>query len=192
MKEYTIKPGRSNFRPMECILPRLANGFEFEAMLRPSCWWSPEDWQGDRDRNDWNKLTGMTGAFGRNNARAALIAFRPADRPNTFLLTGYTNDKRTGWTFGNPAGGIEAIAVEADRLITGSGKLGGFAERSPYVEYRIQCGQELFITEHPFDPAWHGWYRQTGTSIGGANNSPGPFGGFATQHMSLLLKFKFV
>lgn len=186
MIRYTIKAGKQNFKPREPIFPRCAKGFEIKALLDESCWWSSEDWQGDRDRQDWNKLAGITSAFSANNKRSAMIAWRPADAPNTFLLTAYTNDKKGGWQHGRT--GLEAITVHAGETFKAEVFINEELLRYE-ADYRIITARGEFWCNHKFDKPLFNFYRRIGTWIGGANNSPGDFGGEASQDMSLELDF---
>ena len=176
---YTISPGQSNFRPLENPLPRFQRGFEIAVRFDESCWWSAEDWEGDQDRQDWNKLKGLAYYFGLNNHRSAMIAWRPSERENTFEVTAYTNNKRGGWkTTGNP---VEVVAGE---VFYASGNITG-----RLVEYSITSYGRTSLYTHPWDKVWLNVYREVGTSIGGANNSPGPYGGEATQDMKMEIDF---
>lgn len=167
---YTIAPGQNNFRPLESPLPRCASGFELAARFTPSCWW-PETPENREDREDWNKLKGLTYFFGPNNRRSAMIAWRPGKVENVFELTAYTNDKRGGWkTSGNPA------LVHAGEVFYASCWIGKrdvsyavttFGNTSPYI--------------HPWDAPWLKVYREVGTWIGGS--------GVAPQEMELDIDF---
>ena len=198
MKQYTIQTGKQNFKPCEPIWPKhYPSGFRFRAVLDASCWWSKEDWKGDKDRNDWNKLCGMTGAFSRNNRRTAYIAWRPADIENTFLVTAYTNDKKGGFMWGWQGEAnryLNAITVKANEEFTGACTM--FKKNGQnYLSYELlrpKYPNHPLVIEHPFDPSWHRFYRQVGTWMGGADNSPGPYGGGAHKKMKLWLDFKWV
>lgn len=186
MIKYTIKAGRQNFKPREPLLPRCANGFSIKAILEPSCWWSKEDWGNDADRNDWNKLAGITSAFSANNKRSAMIAWRPADEEGVFLLTAYTNDKAGGFQAG--MSGMRAIAVEAGKEFSAHCYIIEELFRHE-AQYKIVTDAGEFWCNHKFDNPWLPVYRRVGTWIGGADNSPGPFGGAASKEMSLKLSF---
>ena len=189
MRRYKVKKGKQAFRPSVSFCPRWAMGFELTSRLTPSCWWSAEDWQGDADRSDWNKLGGMTFALSRNNRTAALIAWRPADLRNTFLITGYTNDSKGGWQVG--AESIGYLVVSAGDTFTCTARL----EQSmvaTHVRYEIQndTGESIWFY-HQFDSPILPLYRQVCAWIGGANNAPGDYGGEAHKRMVLYKDFKF-
>lgn len=189
MIRYTIKAGKQNFKPREPIFPRCAKGFEIKALLDKSCWWSSEDWQGDRDRQDWNKLAGITSAFSANNKRSAMIAWRPADVENTFLLTAYTNDRAGGFEAG--MSGMSAIAVKAGERFRAQCYIAEELFRHE-AEYKIFTTSGELWCNHRFDAPWLPLYRQVGTWMGGADNSPGPFGGAASKDMSIQIAFSWI
>ena len=176
-KRYEIKKGQQNFSPKESWNPIYRpKGFRLTAVLDESCYYSNEDWtlNFDRDWNDWNKLKGVTNYFTLNNHTSALIAWRPDEKKNHFQFVAYTNFPKTNWIVGEP------VIVEAGQEFSAEGIL---SRRR--VNYTIQ-GQK---TEHPFARRlWFG--RETGTWIGGANNSEGPFGGEASQDMKMWINFE--
>ena len=183
MTEYTIAPGQSNFRPLENPAPRWnVSGFRVAFRFDASCWWSVEDWEGDKDRDDWNKLKGLTYFFSSNNRCSALIAWRPGKRENVFEVTAYTNDKRGGFTVtGQPVEVYAGELVYADCYISPN-----------RVHYTISYFGVETKYEHDFSRPWLKVFREVGTSIGGANNSPGKYGGYATQDMKLWADFEVV
>jgi|GEM_PF-6879906 len=178
LKEYNIKQGKQNFSPTESIWPIYRpKGFDLVAVLDSSCWYSQEDWTYDVDGDwyDWNKLKGITNYFTPNNHTSALIAWRPDTIPYHFQIAPYTNYPKATWTVGDP------VVVAANMPINCSAD---FSKRK--VEYTIQ-DQE---TTHGFARRiWFG--RETGTWMGGANNSEGPFGGPASKDMWLWVDFSF-
>lgn len=170
---YTIAPGQNNFRPLENPLPRLASGFELAARFAPSCWW-PETPQNRKDREDWNKLKGITYFFGPNDRRSAMIAWRPGKLEGVMDVTAYTNDKRGGWkTSGLPA------KVYAGQVFTASCNMQGRE-----VHYAIGSFGSTLLYTHPWDAPWLNVYREVGTWIGGSGAAP--------QEMSLEVDFKIV
>lgn len=180
MKTYTIHPGSKNFAPKESFWPFRASGFRLACRLEPSCWWSAEDWEGDRDRADWNKLKGITWAFSANNKCSAMTAWRPGKLENVFEITAYTNDRRGGWTItGDP---VEVYAGEVfycDVTIFDDA-----------VRYEVSYFGNVTEYVHPWHRPWLPYYRETGTWIGGEDNSPGPYGGKATQYMEMEIDFE--
>ena len=190
MKTYHIRKNQKLFRPLAPIWPvAYPKGFEFRAVLDESLWFSADEVDGDKDRGDWLKLTGITSAFGRNNHRAALIAYRPLDVKNTFALTAYTNDKKGGWHTGGSA--IKIKVVEAGEQFWGKAffVMDWFTNT---VQYDIESKTGSFSTRHDFDTPWHHRDRQIGGAHGGANNSPGPYGGRAVKDGQYQLAFNWI
>jgi len=173
---YTIKPGQWNFRPLEPIRPRFgAKGFYGSVVFHESAWF---DWGDDKDEKDWNKLKGLTAYFGPNNRHSVIIGWRPTDEKNVFELTPYTNYPRSAATYER-----EGIKVRAGEEVFFECDINAFS--ADYV-IKTDSGAILRAT-HNF---WKRWiYREIGTSIGGANNSPGEFGGKATQEMKIEIDF---
>ncbi len=190
MKQYSIKKGRTAFRPIAPLLPALVyTGFEFTAVLDKSCWFSAEDVGGDKDRADWLKLTGITAAFSLNNRRSALIAFRPTDVPDVFAITAYTNDRKGGRQIGGP--GFKIATVKAGEQFSGRVRF----EQYPFtdaVEYYIDTPDGTFTATHDFERPWHNLYREITPWWGGANNSPGNYGGAAPKNARLKLQFEWI
>ena len=188
MKTYSIKKGRTAFRPMACQLPALIySGFSFTATLDSSCWFSADDVGGDKDRADWLKLTGITSAFSLNNKRSALIAFRPTDVPDVFAITAYTNDSKGGWKIGGP--GFKIATVKAGEEFSGRMRFEQYLFTNA-VSYYIDTPSGTFTATHDFDTPWHCLYREITPWWGGANNSPGPYGGAAPKDATLQLDFR--
>jgi hypothetical protein len=167
MIQHTVKPGKSLFRPCPSFWPVLARGCKIKATLNKSCWWSAED---------FNKLGGMTAAFSLNNHRSALIAWRPADVPYTFIATGYTNDKKGNFKFGMPrrvnskheaVQGIDFIVFHADEVLTCEIETHRTLVNTQ-VLYKIENERgESISYYHRFDAPWHSRYREVQPSIGG-------------------------
>ena len=177
---YTILPGQSNFRPLENPKPRRCSGFEVAFRFAPSCWWSVEDWEGDKDREDWNKLKGLTYFFSANNRCSAMIAWRPADDMNVFEVTAYTNDKKGGWEVTGQPVRIYAGEVCYARCYLGP----------RWIEYEVEYFGVKTRYAHAWNRPWLKLFREIGTSIGGANNAEGPYGGEATQPMEMEIAFQ--
>lgn len=174
LKEYNVKKGNQNFKPNESLWPVMnPKGFKLDAMIDSSCWYSLEDWNNDRDWFDYNKLKGITNYFTANNHTSALIAWRPHTEPYKFQIAAYTNYPKSGWTIGKP------VTVAANTIFSCEADL-----TKKKVTYSIQ-GQ---TTEHAF--AKRIWMaRRTGTWMGGANNSDGPYGGAASKDMKMWIEF---
>ena len=182
MTEYTIAPGQSNFRPLENPAPIfMPSGFRVAFKFDPSCWYSLEDWEGDIDWYDINKLKGLTYFFSANNRCSALIGWRPAKAENTFEVMPYTNDRKGRFQFS------PGILVYAGEMVYAESYIG-----PNHVEYRLKYYGVETSYKHDFNRPWLRVFREVGTSIGGANNSPGKYGGYATQDMKLWADFEVV
>jgi len=188
MKQYSIKKGRTAFRPMASLFPALVyTGFEFTAVLDSSCWFSAENVGGDKDRDDWLKLTGITAAFSLNNRRSALIAFRPTDVPDVFAITAYTNDKKGGRQIGGQ--GFKIATVKAGEQFSGHVRFEQYLFTDA-VEYYIDTPTGTFTATHDFERPWYCLYREITPWWGGANNEPGSYGGAAPKDATLMLDFR--
>ena len=109
-----------------------------------------------------------------------MIAWRPADLKNVFDVTAYTNDQRGGFVVTG-----EPVHVHAGEVCYASGSI-----LKRYVDYTITYFGNTTPYRHDFRRPWFRVWREVGTSIGGADNSPGPYGGEATQHMEMEVAFK--
>jgi len=171
MTTYTIKPGQWNFRPLESWRPRfVVRGFSGWAKFDESAWF---DWEGDRDARDWNKLKGLTRYIGANNHHSAIIAWRPAEERGVFEVAAYTNYPGARWIVGELVKAKAGEKVHFEAVIY-----------KRKVQYKIQSS----LTGHDFRRCTI--MREIGTSIGGANNSPGEYGGKATQEMKIEVEMK--
>lgn len=171
MQEYVLTAGRQNFRPNESIRPRFdADTMIVVARFDPSAWWSLEEWDGDRDWYDWNKLKGLTAFWSANNKQTAMFAWRPGPTPDTWQIVAYTNDEAGGRKVGRP------ITVGKDDLFVGY-----IYWSEQEVTYRYGDQVVSHLLERP------GMLRETGTWLGGADNDPQglPYGGAAHREMRL-------
>lgn len=178
-KEYTIEAGKQNFRPGESILPYFSvNGFEIWAVFDSSAWYSLEEWEGDSDWYDWNKLKGFSNMLSPKNKQTAMYAWRPDTRAYTIQVAAYTNDRRGGWTVGPPA------LIPCGQ--TFHGKVNWLSRKAIYEYGEVAAYSKKEIIEHevkrPFIAI------ETGTWMGGANNAHGPYGGKATKKMKILVE----
>src|SRR6056297_167372 len=188
MKTYAVNKGKTVFKPRACLLPALVyTGFEFTAVLDKSCWFSAQDVGDDKDRADWLKLTGITAAFSLNNRRSALIAFRPTDVPNVFAVTAYTNDRKGGRQIGGT--GFKIATVKAGEQFSGRVRFEQYLFTDA-VEYYIDTPGGTFTATHDLQRPWHCLYREISPWWGGADNSPGSYGGAAPKDATLRLNFK--
>ena len=174
MTKYTVKPGKTNFRPLEPWTPiHKAKGFEVEFTIRPGGWCSQEEWEGDNDWQDWWKLKGLTRCFSANNKQSALVGFRFGKDPGTYEVCGYLNDKDGGWKASPPV------------------KI--YAGKSNIITCVFEKGKAWYIGKGlnwstPFDTPK--LFRETGTYAGGADNGDGVYGGYATKEMNIDIEFK--
>lgn len=174
MSEYTVQAEKQNFKPNESFLPYIApKGFEVLAYFDSTSWYSLEEWAGDRDWYDWNKLSGLTNAFTANNKQTVMYAWRPDSTAYLIQVAAYTNDKRGGFT----AGPVEL--VPCGELFIGKVNWTSEVARYTYGETAI---------DHKITRPYV--VRHTGTWIGGADNSPGPFGGRAHKEMKLRIDMR--
>lgn len=187
MELYTVQKGKANFKPKESIWPKFGvSGFEVTGWFVPGGWASKEDYSYvnpkgdlvlDNDRQDWQKLKGLTYWLSRNNRRSLMFAFTYGDNPETYTVTAYTNDKKGGW-----------YASGQHTLKSGEIFTGRCVMKGNYATYQFWVDGELrFTTKHDFKTMKS--VREMGTFAGGANNSPGPFGGVAAKDMEIQLSF---
>ena len=179
MKTYSIKAGQTNFRPFEPIWPIWKpGGFEIAGRFLPGGWCSLEDWDNDKDWYDWQKLGGITNFFSGNATQTAMFAFAFNEAVETYKITPYTNPKRGRWVAG------QAMIVDANETFALSCT---FNKNTVYYNMTSE-GNKSPQQSHELKRFWLG--RRVGTYAGGANNSPGPFGGKTAKDMSIELEFK--
>ncbi len=182
-QQYYIIKGKQNFSPKESILPRTnVKGFTLTATLDSSCYYSQQDWTYDldRDRFDWNKLKGLSRYWTANNHTAAMFAWRPDTLPYHFQIAAYTNYPKTEIQVGEP------ITVAAGQSFSARCDLERYT-----AKYLIEVDSNKVFTAHSFRKKI-GWAREVGTYFGGANNSPGPYGGKAPQNMVMHIYFSII
>lgn len=190
MKTYTVKAGKTNFRPLENPFPvRNPKGFEISFMFLPGGWCSKEDYTYtdengnevfDKDWNDWQKLKGFTHFFSSNTKRTAILAFRFGEQPETYEVCAYINDKKGRPLYDND----NTLIVEANEQASGTMQV----INNVAVFNLATEGGGYYEEQHPFD--LFKLCREVGTYAGGANNSPGPYGGQAAKDMSIRIDFK--
>lgn len=186
MTRYLFEPGKHNAKPLEPIWPRFASGFTGEFVLHKSCWFSKDEWQNDNDYYDWNfKIIGITSALSLNNRASAIIAARPIDEENRFIVTGYTNDRKGGFQTGQHTEAIGVLIVEAEQKCVVRCNIKRRGWRKHRVEYAISNGLNSIYVKHDFDAPWHGLYRQIGTWFGGSDSDGNGIGGVPHKPMSL-------
>lgn len=187
MKTYTIKTGQSNFRPIDW--PGLIcrpKGFEFTVNFDESCWYSEEELEGDQDYHDQNKLIGLTGFFSANNRNSCMVSWKPAREKNKMELRLYINDKSGNFEYTDP------IIIKCGETYTGY--VQRFSLSKVYTPtsnlwHLLVTQGDSMMGEQTIVFEFKKYNRWVGTSFGGANNSPGPYGGKAHKPMSFELQF---
>lgn len=176
--KYTIKAGQKDWSPMEFpwpYFPKVGSQWIYDIVFTESCWYN---WLPDMDQHDWNKIGGVTNMFSLNNVDSALIGWRPeAETPGRFELIPYFNVGKTVKL------GQEIMPVVAEEAV------------KAYITY---MGNKVFSIQIGFAPGhseqlekfWFG--RRIGMNMGGANNSPGPYGGVASQDMEMYVTHWYV
>ncbi len=173
MVTYSVHTGQTNFRPLENPLPRFnAKGFELEFLFHKGGWCSREEWGGDQDYYDWQKLKGLTGFFSLNNRNSAMFAFRYGEQEESYQIAPYTNFKGR-WKVS------QEIIILAGQPVTVQAVFGKDKVTYYYGPLRV---------EHDFKRRLV--MREIGTYAGGANNAPGPHGGQAFKDMKIDIDFK--
>jgi len=195
MKEYNISPGQSNFRPLDPVGLSRKKDFRFQVAFHHSCYFSLEDYEDDRDWEDVNKLVMATLAYTGNNHNAYGVGFMPDSEAGKILVTPYTNFPGTDFTTNREESisvGTAASLMEA--IHAGLVVEGEVRQDRRKVNYEIMLNGQRLEVSHPFKSKWFmPWIaRRVGTYMGGANNSPGRFGGQAHKDMKLWLAFEYI
>lgn len=180
---YLVKEGYHSYIPGVGITfhrNRQLSKLEYSVVFDES---SEYDWQGDLDQLDWNKGGGITFDWKRNDRDNIMWAWRYNADSSRYEFTVYVDWKyqnRTG--FGNTKSKVDDVLMVANSgdivdidFIRQSGK-------KWYVTFKNMT-QELEtsgVVEVRVNPRWS---RRIGPWFGGANNSPGRFGGVASQDM---------
>lgn len=178
MTKYYCRAGRHDFKPNKWrqFVPMQYRGFEFSFMLDRSCWFA-DDLPG---RYQQNKVCGITGAFSKNNSRAALISWQLTDAQDMFIATGYVNHPDTSFDFRKPG-----VVFSAGQEVWGKCLI---RERAPtaaeillnpllqpyeaYYEIQAEGMSVPAMFSLSFSPAWHGFYREAGPWFGGRLAAP--------------------
>lgn len=178
---YTVKPGKKNFRPIENPLPVFgAKGFEVYATFDRGGWCSIEDWNGDLDWYDWQKLKGLTRFFSPNNKQSAMFAFRFDKEPEHYQVAAYTNDEDGRFVASN----YVTIEAQHDSIAAKC-----VFDSEGYAHYTASTqGGEYINAKHRLKP--FKLSRRIGTYAGGYDNAPGEFGGRAVKEMSIDITFE--
>lgn len=178
MTEYNIAPGQWNFRPMGPWCPRLLRKMEYEFMFDPSAYYSLDDWKGDMDFYDINKLVGLTAMFSANNKQSALLGWRPSEVKLYIELFAYTNDKSGSWR------ATSLMRVPVNQKVWAS-----INWENDQVTYQVKFEDARETVTHPLPLPTLNLVRPVTLSFGGANNSEGPYGGAAPKHIKIYLSY---
>ena len=179
MKKYTIQPGQQNFKPLDSFWPRFnVKKFTVLARFAPSCYYSLQDWEGDRDWYDWNKLKGVTDFFSANNSRSCMVAWRPHVSDNHIEISAYVNYPGSEIKV-QPLG-----VIECGKIFEVTVRM-----RGDESEFSYSDGETETTAFLRYRRAWVS--REVGTWVGGAGNAEGPYGGAATQYMELEAEVKY-
>lgn len=175
--KYTIKAGQKDWSPMEIpwpYFPKRGSQWMFDIEFTESCWY---DWRPDMDQHDINKIGGVTNMFSLNNVDSALLGWRPSLMArNLFEIFPYFN--------------VGSSIVVGDPTIVGAGAITrAVITYLGRKEFSIQI-EDMEPENHKLERFWVG--RRVGMNMGGANNSPGPYGGVASQDMEMYVTHWYV
>lgn len=169
--EYTVFEGKQDFQPNDTdLIPGSPKKVTWVVTFYPSCYYN---WLPDNDHYDMNKGGGWTEAWTANNKNTIMWAWRPAADTTLMEYVAYYN---------NPNGGFQFL-TEVFRV--------GLDEEF-WVTIEPINGTWVFSSTHiePFDTEIEvsNSVRLVGLWIGGANNAEGPYGGKASQDMTLRMQ----
>lgn len=136
----------------------------------------------DRDYFDWNKGPGITRATNANNKTSVMIGWRSSGViQDAWEVCVYFNNPDGSFNQSKPLvleyPGVAELHLHWEKnkikysLVTNSNVLNGGRVDGEYKMRRPRLG-----------------YRWVGTWIGGANNSPGPYGGKAHKRMEMAVR----
>jgi hypothetical protein len=177
---YKIKKGEKNYSPMESWLPIFyPDGFEVYFRFNEG-WSSLEEWGGDKDWNDYQKLKGLTKYVTLNNYHSAIIAFnynKEEDHYNIFPYVNYPGKE---------------FKIEKNHIVVKKGEI-GYAKveiKKKKVLFTLKDAHGTTLTfEYPFVKRML-VARELGTYPGGGNNSEGPYGGAAFKDADIDIDFR--
>ena len=180
--KYRIKSGKSNFWPLEpWWLIFNPKGFEGLITFPEEAYTSFEEWKRDKDWYDKNKLSGLTQFYTFNDHNASLTFFNWGEEMNTFEIGGYTNYPGSQFQWSEP------LVFKAKEIAYYQCKFIG--NEAHYTLTRLSDGYQItWVT--PFKQSSRWLMRRVGTSIGGANNSEGEYGGKSTKDFYLHSRFR--
>jgi hypothetical protein len=179
---YTIQAGEQNFKPLESPLPKVGRSFEITGIFDSTAYYSYASWSFDKDWFDWNKLKGVTCAASANNKSTVMVGFRPSNIDGFMVVTPYINDRKERAKY-EPLG--SGFVVECNKKF--KVKINIYSKQTQFIfEQGNNKRSYTYKFKRPFFPIW----REVGTWMGGANNEPGRFGGYATQYMEIQARLK--
>lgn len=189
MRKFRIKPGQTDFRPREIpwIWPAGMCAFQLDFSLLENCLY---DWGSDRDSDDWNKLGGVSFNIRNNKINSIMAAWRPNIDAGEFDITIYRHvngkvfkgDGTANETLLSlkPRGHGRLLIVPFDRGKSCMVSIESVKDGIRPNPISVQFGKRFWVA------------KRLGTWFGGANNSPGEFGGVASQYMELWTGFKLI
>ena len=169
----TLKKGKNNWRPWGIPWPLflpMMKGIKYTVRFDKSCWYN---WLPDTDHYDINKGGGFTEMFSLNNANSYLWGWNSDEtEQGVFNIYAYYNAPDTSFKF-EKIGKVKA-GEDFDVQVLTSGKIVILTQEA-----------EAF---HQFEEPGFKVARMITEWFGGANNSPGPYGGSASQDMEMVIK----
>lgn len=172
MQTVIVQKGKNNFRPEDSGLPFCVRPVERLSIVyrfHPSCLY---DIRPDRDWKDWNKLAGLSFHAFPKNKDNLIIAWRSRPERQQIELAFFAN-KDGDFTVGEGR-------LFVDPLRTGQAVI----NRQSGRDWTIMIGEEI-AESYRTRKEFKGYGSRITPWFGGANNSPGPYGGAAPQEMSL-------
>ena len=143
------------------------------------------DWGEDMDARDWFKVGGLTGDWKHRNKDAVMIAARSTGK--LMEVTAYTNQDAK-WRIGY-GGDQHILLMKPDEV--GRARIINLGNNK--WEYQFFKGTDFPINNkivHECNLGKRAY--KTGIYIGGSNNSPGRYGGRASQTMRIKKRVKII
>lgn len=162
-KIYTFRPDAKDARPLDgSFFPSIAKETTWTITFDTSCYYN---WLPDQDQYDWNKGGGFTKAFTGNTDHSIMWAWRPSLTVNRFETICYINYRGKHYTFKETL-----VEVPADSSFSITIK--------PMDGLFLYNGMDTGLSVPTY-------VRRTGLWFGGANNAPGPHGGYPGKWMRI-------
>lgn len=202
---YTIKKGSHNdtrFKIPSMFGKKFSKSWS--VALSPNCFY---DWEEDKDQEDINKLVGVTEFWSKNNVNSVMIGWNPCLLPEEKILEKYPHCKNLSDTpilntkyfniyyYTNDKDGnhqTTLLGVIADWRINEIEITMSRVNRSDvlsnvsYIQSRFTNNKYDPIKWVKFQPIYYplgNMLREIFIWFGGANNSPGQYGGVAPHDM---------